>query len=140
MDSACQGRKLIALVMTWFGWIGIGKAVLKTRWEVFYMKTVGAYQAKTHLPALLDEVAKGEKVMITRHGVPVAVLSAVPMMSGSADVTTVVDGFKRIREGMAKADAVQGRATAKGSTHAAGAGHAGVALSIKEMIEEGRRF
>ncbi len=98
------------------------------------MKTVGAYQAKTHLPALLDEVTKGEKVIITRHGVPVAVLSAVPMMSGCADLTTVVDGFKRIREAMAKADAEQGCA------HAGGAGSAEVALSIKEMIEEGRRF
>ena len=38
------------------------------------MKTVGAHEAKTHLSQLLDEVAKGETVTITRHGVPVASL------------------------------------------------------------------
>jgi hypothetical protein len=31
---------------------------------------VGAYEAKTHLPSLLDRVAKGEQITITRHGVP----------------------------------------------------------------------
>ena len=36
------------------------------------MKTVGAYEAKTHLPQLLDEVERGEEIMITRHGHPVA--------------------------------------------------------------------
>ena len=38
------------------------------------MTEVGAYEAKTHLPRLLDRVAKGERITITRHGVPVAVL------------------------------------------------------------------
>ena len=38
------------------------------------MTTVGAYEAKTHLPKLLNRVAKGEKIVITKHGVPVAVL------------------------------------------------------------------
>ncbi len=36
------------------------------------MKTVGAYDAKTHLAQLLDEVAAGETITITRRGVPVA--------------------------------------------------------------------
>ncbi len=39
------------------------------------MNQVGAYEAKTHLPKLLDKVSKGEKIIITKHGVPVAVLS-----------------------------------------------------------------
>ena len=39
------------------------------------MKTVGAYEAKTHLPKLLSRVARGERITITRHGVPVAVLA-----------------------------------------------------------------
>jgi prevent-host-death family protein len=34
--------------------------------------TVGAYEAKTHLSSLLDRVEKGESVMITRNGRPVA--------------------------------------------------------------------
>ena len=38
------------------------------------MDTVGAYEAKTHLPELLDRVARGERIIITRHGTPVAVL------------------------------------------------------------------
>jgi len=38
------------------------------------MDKVGAYEAKTHLPELLERVIKGERITITRHGVPVAVL------------------------------------------------------------------
>ena len=44
------------------------------------MDTVGAYEAKTHLPRLLDRVAQGESLTITRHGRPVARL--VPVASG----------------------------------------------------------
>ena len=40
-------------------------------------KTVGAYEARTHLSALLRYVAKGHEVIITRHGKPIAKL--VPM-------------------------------------------------------------
>ena len=40
------------------------------------MITVGAFEAKTHLSALLDRVAGGEEVVITRHGKPVARLIA----------------------------------------------------------------
>ena len=36
------------------------------------MVNVGSFEAKTHLPALLERVAKGETVRITRRGVPVA--------------------------------------------------------------------
>jgi prevent-host-death family protein len=39
------------------------------------MRHVGAFEAKTHLSALLDAVERGETVVITRHGVPVAKLS-----------------------------------------------------------------
>ena len=35
-------------------------------------KTVGAYQAKTHLPALLKEVARGKEIIITHREKPVA--------------------------------------------------------------------
>ena len=34
--------------------------------------TVGAFEAKTHLSSLLARVAKGEEVVITRHGKAVA--------------------------------------------------------------------
>jgi prevent-host-death family protein len=36
------------------------------------MITVGAFEAKTHLSALLDKVAAGEEVVITKHGRPIA--------------------------------------------------------------------
>ncbi len=35
-------------------------------------RSVGAFEAKTHLAALLDAVASGEQITITRHGRPVA--------------------------------------------------------------------
>jgi prevent-host-death family protein len=36
------------------------------------MKSVGIFEAKTHLSSLVDEVEKGGEVVITRHGKPVA--------------------------------------------------------------------
>ena len=41
------------------------------------METVGAYEAKTHLPRLLERVRRGESVTITKHGRPVARLVPV---------------------------------------------------------------
>jgi prevent-host-death family protein len=36
------------------------------------MTTVGAFEAKNTLGALLDRVQRGEEIIITRHGKPVA--------------------------------------------------------------------
>ncbi len=36
------------------------------------MLTVGSYEAKTHLARLLDQVAQGEEITITKRGKPVA--------------------------------------------------------------------
>lgn len=41
------------------------------------MQTIGAYEAKTHLPRLLERVARGETLTITRHGRPIARLVPV---------------------------------------------------------------
>lgn len=41
------------------------------------MDSIGAYEAKTHLPRLLNRIARGESVTITRHGRPVARLVPV---------------------------------------------------------------
>jgi len=38
------------------------------------MQTIGAFEAKTHFSALLNKVEKGEHVIITKHGHPVAKL------------------------------------------------------------------
>jgi prevent-host-death family protein len=62
------------------------------------MKTVGAYEAKTQLSALLDAVAKGEQVLIERRGKPVALLSAYH----EPDRHTLCEGAKGIRTGIAK--------------------------------------
>jgi prevent-host-death family protein len=38
------------------------------------MTTIGTFEAKTHLTRLLDRVAKGERILITNRGRPVAML------------------------------------------------------------------
>ncbi len=38
------------------------------------MRSIGAFQAKTHFSALLDQVEQGEQIIITKHGHPVAKL------------------------------------------------------------------
>jgi prevent-host-death family protein len=45
-------------------------------------KSVGVHQAKTNLSQLLDDVASGEEVVITRRGRPAARL--VPMAAGAS--------------------------------------------------------
>ena len=46
------------------------------------MTTVSAYEAKTHLPRLLRAAERGETVVITRHGKPVAQLGPVQSERG----------------------------------------------------------
>ncbi|HUC15699.1 MAG TPA: type II toxin-antitoxin system Phd/YefM family antitoxin [Acidimicrobiales bacterium] len=41
-------------------------------------KSVGVHEAKTHLSRLLDDVAAGEEILITRRGEPAARLVAPP--------------------------------------------------------------
>ena len=41
------------------------------------METIGAFEARRHLSSLLDRVANGERITITRHGVPAAPLVPV---------------------------------------------------------------
>lgn len=38
------------------------------------MQTIGAFEAKTHFSALLEQVGKGEHIIITKHGHPIAKL------------------------------------------------------------------
>ena len=59
------------------------------------MITVGAFEAKTHFSALLDKVAEGEEVVITKHGKPVA--RVLPAVSASADLIGALRGRIRIR-------------------------------------------
>lgn len=61
------------------------------------MREVGVLEAKTNLSALLDAVeATGESVMITRHGKPVAQLSAPPKAERApADLADQMLAFQR---------------------------------------------
>ena len=62
------------------------------------MITVGAFEAKTHLSALLDHVAAGEEVVITKHGKPVArLVSAVQI--DRARVNQAFEKLKQLRKG-----------------------------------------
>jgi prevent-host-death family protein len=79
------------------------------------METVGAYEAKTHLPRLLDEVAKGKTIVITRHGVPVARLVPAPEVRRRS-VADAIEALRKARE-EARLDG----------------------LSVRDLIEEGRR-
>jgi antitoxin (DNA-binding transcriptional repressor) of toxin-antitoxin stability system len=82
------------------------------------MTLVGSYQAKTHLPELLERVERGEKILITRRGHPVALLTQPPP-EVTRDVGDVVEEMLAYRDR-------QKRTTGK--------------LTIRQMIEEGRRF
>jgi prevent-host-death family protein len=44
----------------------------------FMTKSVGVHEAKTHLSRLLEDVAAGDEVVITRRGEPVATLGPPP--------------------------------------------------------------
>jgi prevent-host-death family protein len=79
------------------------------------METVGAYEAKTHLPKLLERVMRGERITITKHGIAVAVLQPVNQ-SIPADTREVIADIRKFRD-----------------KHNLGN------LSIREMIEDGRK-
>lgn len=80
------------------------------------MKTVGAFEAKTHLNGLLKEVSKGQTIQITVRGKLVAKL--VPAQEDRAkDLRKIIREIREIRKG----------ADLRG-------------LSIREMIDEGRRY
>jgi len=58
------------------------------------MREIGAFAAKNTLGSLLDEVERGEEVVITRHGRPVARL--VPL-SARAGRSQALAAMERIR-------------------------------------------
>jgi prevent-host-death family protein len=81
--------------------------------------TVGSYEAKTHLPALLKRVAKGERITITNNGEPIARLVPVEPAE-KPDVKQVIQEMRafRARSGPLLGDDV----------------------TIRDLIEEGRRY
>jgi prevent-host-death family protein len=62
------------------------------------MATIGAFQAKTHFSALLERAARGEEIIITKHGKAIAKLvSAGPADQSKLD--DVIEQLKRLRKG-----------------------------------------
>lgn len=79
---------------------------------------VGAFDAKTHFSQLLERVAKGEEITITRHDRPIARL--VPVGRPSREhLESVFDRMAALRQSLGKP-----RDKA----------------SLKDLINEGRRF
>jgi prevent-host-death family protein len=62
------------------------------------MITVGSFEAKTHFSALLEKVAAGEEVVITKHGKPIARMVAAAAFD-QADVDDAVEQLRRFRKG-----------------------------------------
>jgi prevent-host-death family protein len=58
---------------------------------------VGAYEAKTHLSRLLERVERGERITVTRHGRPVAMLVPVEERESAAEVVRRVRDFRKGR-------------------------------------------
>lgn len=82
------------------------------------MKQFGAFEAKTHFSELLGEVINGEKFIITKHGVQVAMI--IPFTEKKEENTPIenaIRALKKLRKGITL----------------------GKKLSIKKMLEEGRK-
>jgi prevent-host-death family protein len=79
------------------------------------MHRVGVSEARRHLSRLLDQVVKGGRIAIERHGVPMATLQPVDA-SKREPVGEIIAKLKQFRTG-----------------HRLGR------LSVREVIEEGRR-
>jgi prevent-host-death family protein len=79
------------------------------------MIEIGAFEAKTHLSRLLNEVARGETIVITRHGRPIARLAPIEGSSRD-DRRRAIAQLKELRKGQSLGG-----------------------LSLRELIDEGRR-
>jgi prevent-host-death family protein len=73
------------------------------------MREVGAYEAKTRLAALLDAVAGGETVVITRRGRPIARLVPAGTSEDVAAVVARLKAARRSRGSMSRAEILAAR-------------------------------
>jgi prevent-host-death family protein len=80
------------------------------------MRTIGTFEAKTHLSALLEQVERGEEITITRHGRAVARLVPVEAAPERVRLADTVARLKAFRRGRRLSD-----------------------VSVKDLIEAGRR-
>ena len=79
-------------------------------------KTVGAYEAKTHLSELLEKVEAGEEITITKHGAPVARLVPVRKEASREERVAAIQRIQKLAGGLSLGG-----------------------LKIKNLISEGRR-
>ncbi|HEY8632511.1 MAG TPA: type II toxin-antitoxin system prevent-host-death family antitoxin [Candidatus Limnocylindrales bacterium] len=79
------------------------------------MRSIGTHEARTHFSRLLDEVANGERITITKRGVPVAIL-VPPSPAAALDAEALMQWMREFRKGN-RLDGV----------------------TIRELIDEGRR-
>lgn len=77
---------------------------------------VGAYEAKTHLSELLEKVAAGAEITITRHGAPIARLVPVKKDASPEERAAAIKRIHKLASGLS----LRG-------------------LKIKDLISEGRR-
>ena len=61
------------------------------------MITIGAFEAKTHLSGLLEKVRRGEEVLITKRGKPVARL-VPPESAEKLTIREAIDGLRNLRK------------------------------------------
>lgn len=97
---------------------------LQTSWLEYIinsMKTVGAFDAKTHLNELLQRASRGETIRITRRGVPVAKLTP-PDDGERRDASRLVESIRQLRKGTILRKPSSSKVT------------------IRELIDEGRRY
>jgi len=79
------------------------------------MRSIGTHEGRTHFSRLLDEVANGERITITKRGVPVAIL-VPPSPAAALDAEALMQWMREFRKGN-RLDGV----------------------TIRELIDEGRR-
>ncbi len=82
------------------------------------MSEVGVYEAKTHFTKLIDRVGRGERIVITRHGRPVAELRPVQDRAPE-DIRAAIVTLREFRE--------------RNRRRLAG-------LKAKDLIEAGRKY
>ena len=73
------------------------------------MATVGAFEAKTHLSALLDRVTAGEEITITRRGRAVARLVPVAAATGRGAALARMTALRRRIGGLTVEDILSAR-------------------------------
>ena len=78
------------------------------------MRSVGSFKAKTHLSELFASVERGEEIMITRRGTPVARLLSIAEAAGRAAAVEKPEEFRsKLRGRVTSGDILDARDTGR---------------------------